>query len=143
MKYLVEDMKADIEEVDRTWGSPPLHHACRKNQAEAASYLLQKGANVNATSTTQHCSALHLAAGNGNRSLVELLLDHGADKDTTDKVDAHKDSPVSIRTVRLLFISISHTSSCAWSSVRFYSAFLGVLSRPSARRPLSSPLRSR
>lgn len=56
----------------------PLHSAASSRNLEAARLLLEHGAPVNAR---QHGGwvALHAAAGNGDRPMVDLLLQHHAD----------------------------------------------------------------
>ncbi len=47
--------------------------------------LVQKGADVNRADTTEGWTALMLAAAEGHQPVVEVLLHHGADLDTTDQ----------------------------------------------------------
>ncbi len=56
-------------------------YACIHNRVEAATLLLQKGAEVNAIPPGFHYpgTGLHNAAGHGHRAMVVFLLEHGAD----------------------------------------------------------------
>ncbi|MBV9463581.1 MAG: ankyrin repeat domain-containing protein [Verrucomicrobiae bacterium] len=56
------------------WGDlTPLHLAVLHNHADVAEYLLTRGADVNARTSTG-ITPLHEAAQNGNKGIVELLL---------------------------------------------------------------------
>lgn len=57
-------------------------HACIAlgNSVEVARLLLEAGADVNATAAGGY-TPLHLAASNGNRGMVTLLLEHGGKRD--------------------------------------------------------------
>jgi len=59
-------------------GWTPLHYAASKGQVETARMLLKRGAIVNAPAP-DGTSPLMMAAYSGNRDVVQLLLDHGAD----------------------------------------------------------------
>ena len=63
-----------------------LVYACICTQVEAAAYLLDRGADVNAQSSgfDVQASPLHWAAGGGDVALVELLLARGADPSARD-----------------------------------------------------------
>jgi ankyrin repeat protein len=57
----------------------PLILACRENNLPLVRLLLQNGA----AQTINHCkreSALHIAAFYADQKIIQLLLDHGADK---------------------------------------------------------------
>ena len=60
-------------------GMSPLLYAARQGNLEAASALLEGGANVNEPSGSEHTTALVLAIANGHYDLARLLLEHGAD----------------------------------------------------------------
>lgn len=63
-----------------------LVYACICTQVEAAAYLLDRGADVNAQPSgfDVQASPLHWAAGGGNVASVELLLARGADPSARD-----------------------------------------------------------
>jgi hypothetical protein len=56
---------------------PPLMHAVHTRQLEAARLLLDRGADPNVSSNG--CTALMMAAADGDAGLLALLLDYGAD----------------------------------------------------------------
>src|SRR5262249_62392883 len=54
--------------------------ACVNRQFEAASFLLERGADINTNwSTHEPASILHECAYHGNEDAVRFLIDHGAD----------------------------------------------------------------
>jgi ankyrin repeat protein len=61
-------------------------YACLHNQIDAARFLLEKGAQVNAIPPGFDYSGtgLHYAAHNGHRALVEFLIERGADVNLKD-----------------------------------------------------------
>lgn len=69
-------------EVRNSDGLGPLHHALILNSYRIASLLLQNGADVNGTTTTNKWAPLHYAALKGNPNLVQLCIEHGAVIDT-------------------------------------------------------------
>jgi hypothetical protein len=64
--------------------SLPLVKAAMDNDMAALKQLLDAGANINATDTVYHASALMLAANNGNLEIVQALLWAGADVNVTN-----------------------------------------------------------
>jgi uncharacterized protein len=62
-------------------------YACMRNRIEAATVLLEKGAEINAIPPGFHYAgtALHNAAVNGHRRMVEFLIGHGADANAKDQ----------------------------------------------------------
>ena len=83
----------------------PLHWACYQNQVDMALYLLQRGANVNVQSghvgletagdgdrfvplPLGGWTPLCIAAYKNYRDLVEILLDHNADRSITTATEA-------------------------------------------------------
>jgi hypothetical protein len=61
-------------------------YACMHNRLEAAKLLLQKGADINAIPPgfDYAGTALHYAALRGHRTMVDFLLEHGADPNVKD-----------------------------------------------------------
>jgi len=67
-------------------GRTPLRIAAASHHNEALSSLLEAGAKLNSRSERDGSTALYAAAREGRRTVVEALLAHGADVDTSDKV---------------------------------------------------------
>ena len=73
---------ANINARDK-YGKTPLHYAKR---SEAAKYLINNGADVNAASTVLKRTPLHVEAKRGNDvKMIKALLEAGADKRAKDK----------------------------------------------------------
>ena len=73
---------------DRSGGLTPLQAAAAKGQLAVARYLLDNGAEINATSRNpgqEEQTALHIAAQEGHKAMVELLLERGAKVDAREK----------------------------------------------------------
>jgi hypothetical protein len=68
----------DVDAKEPPGGSTPLLVAATFGQVEAAKFLIEKGANVNATSN-DGATALHGAAFFCHTEIVKLLLDKGAE----------------------------------------------------------------
>lgn len=83
-KYLLEEMKHDVNVKDAD-GETPLIHAARQGHTTTVSYLLEHGADP-AISSDLGATALHHAAGVGNIELIKLLLSKGA------AIDSQSDS---------------------------------------------------
>ncbi|OMO96291.1 Tetratricopeptide TPR-1 [Corchorus olitorius] len=79
-KYLVEELKLDVDTRDED-GETPLLHAARQGHTLTAKYLLEHGANP-AIPSDLGATALHHAAGLGNIELLKYLLDKGAEVDS-------------------------------------------------------------
>uniref|UniRef100_A0A166DXW2 Serine/threonine-protein kinase BSK1-like TPR repeats domain-containing protein n=1 Tax=Daucus carota subsp. sativus TaxID=79200 RepID=A0A166DXW2_DAUCS len=76
-KFLIEDLKLDINVKDED-GDTPLHHAARQGHTATAKYLIEHGADV-AASSELGATALHHSAGIGDIELLKFLLSRGAD----------------------------------------------------------------
>jgi len=61
-------------------GQTALMFAVKGSYVETVRYLLENGADIDARSIKQGFSALTIAAAVGNTSVVQLLLEHSADK---------------------------------------------------------------
>ncbi|PWA45761.1 ankyrin repeat family protein [Artemisia annua] len=85
-KYLLEELKLDVNMKDED-GETPLIHAARQGHTSTAKYLIEHGANP-ALSSELGATALHHVAGIGHIELMELLLSVGVDVD----VDSQSDS---------------------------------------------------
>jgi len=71
----------DFRDAD---GDGLLHMAACRNDLEAASWLLEAGADANAVGD-MGATALHWATANASASMVELLLSFGARTDIVDE----------------------------------------------------------
>src|SRR5262249_29852669 len=69
---------------------PALHLAVYFGQVKTAQLLLDKGAKVNETFRDKQ-TALHVAAAQGHKALVELLLEHKADINAKTSADTFGD----------------------------------------------------
>ncbi len=76
-------VKAMLARVNEPLG-PLLDEALRRHQAEMVEVILKAGADVNARGK-EGFTALHDAALSGNVGAVQILLDHGADINATDR----------------------------------------------------------
>lgn len=79
-KFLVQDLKLDINVQDED-GDTPLHHAARQGHTATAKYLIERGADI-AASSELGATALHHSAGIGDIELLKFLLSRGADVDS-------------------------------------------------------------
>ncbi|KAH9699173.1 ankyrin repeat family protein [Citrus sinensis] len=79
-KYLLEELKLDVDTQDED-GETPLLHAARQGHTEAAKYLFEHGANP-AIPSNLGATALHHSAGIGNIELLTYLLSKGAEVDS-------------------------------------------------------------
>src|SRR5205814_8312582 len=64
-------------------GGTALHGASVSGRFEVADRLLRAGAEVDVTHTLDRATPLHYAVSGNQPELVELLLEHGANPDTT------------------------------------------------------------
>jgi peptidoglycan/LPS O-acetylase OafA/YrhL len=82
-RHLDKD-EADINAGDPAGGSPPLNWATLGGQKDAAEFLIERGAEVDATDREGN-TALHAAAFLGRDEMVRLLIDEGADVSAKNK----------------------------------------------------------
>ncbi|KAG5626379.1 hypothetical protein H5410_011597 [Solanum commersonii] len=82
-KYLMEDLKIDVNEKDKE-GETAVLNAARHGHTATVQYLIYKGADPAILSTSG--AALHNAARNGHIELVELFLLMGVDIDLKSDV---------------------------------------------------------
>nr|KJB82519.1 hypothetical protein B456_013G200300 [Gossypium raimondii] len=83
-KYLLEELKLDVNTKDED-GDTPLLHAARQGHTLTAKYLLEHGADP-AIPSNLDATALHHAAGIGDVELLKYILDKGV------KVDSQSDA---------------------------------------------------
>ena len=67
----------DVDIPDNS-GYTALHYSCRNNHPSLVTYLLQKGACVNAQTKSGRDTPLHRASYAGHQDIVSTLLQHGA-----------------------------------------------------------------
>lgn len=79
-KYLLEELKLDVDMKDED-GETPLIHAARQGHIGTAKYLLEHGANPSIPSDLG-ATALHHSAGIGDIELLRSLLSKGVDVDS-------------------------------------------------------------
>ncbi|KAJ4719683.1 Ankyrin repeat family protein [Melia azedarach] len=79
-KYLLEELKLEVDTQDED-GETPLIHAARQGHTETAKYLFESGANP-AIASNLGATALHHAAGTGNIELLKYLLSKGVEVDS-------------------------------------------------------------
>ena len=60
-------------------GFTPLHHAIQRGRRETALLLLANDAPTNVRDYQSKCAPLHIVAANGDKDMVRLMLDKGAD----------------------------------------------------------------
>jgi ankyrin repeat protein len=70
---------ADFERRDPTTGKTVLHQAAQTGNFENVRSMLQRGANVNAISSSNGAIPLHYAAEGGHLGIAQLLIQAGAD----------------------------------------------------------------
>ncbi|XP_071932175.1 uncharacterized protein [Coffea arabica] len=78
-KYLVEELKLDVNAKDDD-GETPLLHAARQGHAATAEYLTECGADPSIPSHLG-AMALHHSAGIGDTELLKFLISRGVDVD--------------------------------------------------------------
>ena len=83
MALLVERRGVNVDICDDA-GYTPLLYAVRAQRVEAVRFLLQHGANVNTRTPATAASPLHRASYLGNKTLIRMLVDAGADRQSRD-----------------------------------------------------------
>lgn len=69
--------KDNVNDVLDRWGIYPLHIVASNGNVDMAKYLLDIGANINATAKMGH-TPLYLSSMNGRTEMVKYLFDNGA-----------------------------------------------------------------
>ncbi|KAI3872051.1 hypothetical protein MKX03_001398, partial [Papaver bracteatum] len=82
-KYLIENLKLDVNSRDGE-GCTPLYHACAEGHFDMVEYLLEKGANPDASNDMNH-TPLHQAANSGDTKIITLLLSRGVPVDVVSR----------------------------------------------------------
>ncbi|MCL7046394.1 hypothetical protein MKW94_021018, partial [Papaver nudicaule] len=82
-KYLLETLKLDVHSKDGK-GQTPLYYAIKEGDLITVRYLLEKGANVDASDDTGH-TPLQCAAAMGDTTIIALLLSKGVHVDVATK----------------------------------------------------------
>ncbi|KAI3894355.1 hypothetical protein MKX03_001746, partial [Papaver bracteatum] len=82
LKYLIEDMRLDVDVKDGR-GETPLSRAAIEGRLAAVEYLLEMGANPEIPDDS-NISPLHHAAMKGHKDVIPLLLSKGIDVDVTN-----------------------------------------------------------
>ena len=85
IQEVVEFADAPLLNVNQRgmFGNTPLKVACVWGDIDAASFLLDAGADVNAKNEDGY-TALHWAASLGNQRLASLLIERGAGRESTN-----------------------------------------------------------
>ena len=78
VKRYVETMNVNLEDSYFAW--TPFLMSAAKNQMEVMEYLKANGANINYTHPVTRFNALHHAAFNGNKEMVQYLIDVGVEQ---------------------------------------------------------------
>ncbi|MCL7043967.1 hypothetical protein MKW94_006088, partial [Papaver nudicaule] len=78
-KYLIETLKLDVDTKDGK-GQTPLYQAITEGHLDTVKYLLEKGANADASNDTGY-TPLQCAAANGDTKIIALLLSKGVQVD--------------------------------------------------------------
>lgn len=84
VRLLIDDYSADVNGSNPWQFGTALQTACTFGFERVARVLLERGADVNAPGGPEGGPALHLATG--NKLLLQLLLDHGADLHVNSEV---------------------------------------------------------
>ena len=85
VKRYIETTDVNIDDSYFAW--TPFLMTAAKNQLEIMKYLVSKGANISYTHPITKFNALHHAAFNGSKSMVDYLVEIGIDKKQNLKGD--------------------------------------------------------
>jgi ankyrin repeat protein len=77
-KFIVKCNSVNVNSVDNN-GYTPLHHAVIRNNSGLVDLLIKNGANVDAKSTREDRTALHMAAHGCKLEIAKQLVNEGAD----------------------------------------------------------------
>lgn len=91
LKFVAEELNGDVNAVNNH-GKTPLHEAVKNDYSECCVYLLEKGANPEASSLT-FSTPFHTAASCGSISCLKVLLQAAPDKkEKVNEKDRNKDT---------------------------------------------------
>ncbi|EAY84029.1 hypothetical protein OsI_39261 [Oryza sativa Indica Group] len=85
-RYLVEEVKMDVNKADTAQGFTPLEHAVYHGRLPATRYLLDHGADVHQIRSTGNVSLLHSAAVKGFSEVAKFLLSRGVNVDAESEM---------------------------------------------------------
>ncbi len=85
---LLEWPASDTNDEPFVAGSTALHYAANDGRLDLAKRLVDRGANVNASSARWFRSVLSWAANNARVKMIQFLLEHGASADSLDALHA-------------------------------------------------------
>ena len=77
VKFIIESDRGLIKQVDND-GATPLHTACCQSSLKVVKFLVEAGANVNA-SRDNGATPLHVASHHVQPEILEFLVESGAD----------------------------------------------------------------
>ncbi|XP_026384207.1 E3 ubiquitin-protein ligase HACE1-like [Papaver somniferum] len=103
-KYLIENLKLGVDTKDGQ-GCTSLYHASLNGHFDMVRYLLEKGANPNASNDT-NLTPLHYAAKSGDTKIITLLPSKGV------RLDVVNSSGTALQLLLLLVIEMR--LKCCW-----------------------------
>ncbi|KAI3843953.1 hypothetical protein MKX03_002384, partial [Papaver bracteatum] len=111
-KYLIEDLKLDVDTKDGE-GCTPLYNASNSGHFDTVTYLLEKGANPDA-STDTNLTPLHNAAKSGDTKIITLLLLRGARIDVVNSFGTALHFAVTLSHRDAVKVLLDHGASVSW-----------------------------
>ncbi|XP_071961299.1 ankyrin repeat domain-containing protein 16-like [Antedon mediterranea] len=105
IQYLVTKQGIDVNIPSQPNALTPLHFAAKEGKADAMTYLIQEGANVNVQDTNCR-TALHMAAGSQDVQSIRYLLENGA-LQLFDKNSIKPDMLARTKPARMMFDQIT------------------------------------